>query len=273
MQRRNAVALSRIIAAGAVLLLARESEAQYIYGSWENVVVATYNIHHGVGGIDGIYSLERVVGVINQANADIVVVQDVDRRFYDGRSGCDDQVSRLATMLPQYPHQIFEPRLAGRWFLGACGFFQSFEYGILILSKTPLSSYQRVYLENGGESESIPVQHATTNVRGLKVAIYNVHLNTNRNQRQLQAQQLVSFLNATMVGASVAVLGGDFNDTRDATALQPLRDRPLFSNSPAGIVDLVWSSWAFDGYAGYFGSHVESDHELRLHRWWWYRQY
>lgn len=258
-----------------VALSSRTASAQYIYGQWDSLTVATYNIHSGIGGLDGQYSLERVVGVINQANADIVLLQEVDRRFWDGRSHCQDQVARLAVLLPQYPFQAFEPKDGGRWFLGPCGVFQAYEYGMMVLSKVPLLGYQRTYLENSGAVEGIPVQKFNANVRGLSVAVYGVHLDLNHSPavRQLQSEQLVRFVNQTSSGAAVVVVGGDFNDSRDIAGFQPIRARPLYSNSPLGIVDLVWSSWAFDGYVTHLGSKVESDHELRLHQWWWFRYF
>lgn len=55
------------------------------YGGKVPATVMSYNIHHGVG-LDNQLSLERIAGVIRDAGADIVGLQEVDR-FYGERSG------------------------------------------------------------------------------------------------------------------------------------------------------------------------------------------
>lgn len=61
---------------------------------WRSVTVATFNMSHGVGG-DNVYNLYRTAALIQSSGADIVLLQDVDIRYYDSRSGCEDQPTRL----------------------------------------------------------------------------------------------------------------------------------------------------------------------------------
>lgn len=54
----------------------------------------SYNIHKGIGGRDRRYSLERIIGVIEHENPDIICLQEVDRNVR--RSHYHDQMKMLA---------------------------------------------------------------------------------------------------------------------------------------------------------------------------------
>jgi len=64
--------------------------------------LATFNIRHGVGA-DGVLDLERVAAVIEQASADVVCLQEVDRNW-GARSGFQDQTAWLAGRLGVHGH-------------------------------------------------------------------------------------------------------------------------------------------------------------------------
>jgi endonuclease/exonuclease/phosphatase family metal-dependent hydrolase len=56
--------------------------------------ILSYNIHKGIGGRDRLYRLERVVGVIEHENPDLICLQEVDRHCR--RSSNHDQPKLLA---------------------------------------------------------------------------------------------------------------------------------------------------------------------------------
>ena len=57
----------------------------------------TFNIHHGVNG-DGRLNLESIAETIESLHADVVGMQEVDRRFAE-RSGFVDQARMLSRRL------------------------------------------------------------------------------------------------------------------------------------------------------------------------------
>jgi endonuclease/exonuclease/phosphatase family metal-dependent hydrolase len=244
-----------------------QAQTEIPYG-WVNISIATYNIHAGIGQFDNQYRPDRIASVISQADADVVLMQEVDRRYFDGRSNCDDQYAVFAQLLPQYPYRSFEPKLAGTWFLSACGMFQRYEYGTMILSKVPLENYARTWVPNTGTNETAPIQKAEVVVRGLRFTVYNTHWCLSDAVRLEQASAAAQFINSTAQGMAV-FFGGDLNTTDASPALQPLRNRPLYSTL-GGSFDTIWSSWNFGGFEADFGVNGESDHRLRLYRWWWF---
>ena len=60
----------------------------------------SYNIHKGIGGRDRRYRLERIIGVIEEENPDLICLQEVDRNVR--RSRFDDQ-PRTARPRPSTP--------------------------------------------------------------------------------------------------------------------------------------------------------------------------
>ncbi len=59
--------------------------------------VVSYNIHKGIGGRDRLYRLERIMGVIESLEPDLVCLQEVDHNVR--RSRFDDQPKLLAERL------------------------------------------------------------------------------------------------------------------------------------------------------------------------------
>lgn len=89
--------------------------------------VLTYNIHAGKDTAQ-LDNLQRVAAVIDTANADIVLLQEIDRRTRRA-NGADhfDELKRLTRM-----HGVFGKALD----------FQGGDYGIAVLSRWPLDSIQ-----------------------------------------------------------------------------------------------------------------------------------
>ena len=61
----------------------------------------SYNIQYGIG-LDENYDLPRVAEVLE--DADVIALQEVERHW--SRTNDDDQVARLAEMLPEF-HWVF----------------------------------------------------------------------------------------------------------------------------------------------------------------------
>src|SRR5690606_11006434 len=100
-----------------------------------HVRVMTWNIHKGVGGVDRRYDLGRTIAVIESAQADIVLLQEVAQGIPSLRN--DDQVQILTEAYGG--HAAFHPEHQ----------FRRGGYGNLILSKWPLDSLSHVDLTIG----------------------------------------------------------------------------------------------------------------------------
>ena len=98
--------------------------------------VATYNIKHG-RGMDGTIDLERTAETLISMDADIIALQEVDDRAR--RSGDIDQASWLADRLGM--HAAY----------GSFMEFQGGRYGLAILSRQPIQSYESWRLADGHE--------------------------------------------------------------------------------------------------------------------------
>ncbi|MCH7992087.1 MAG: endonuclease/exonuclease/phosphatase family protein, partial [Gemmatimonadetes bacterium] len=98
--------------------------------------VAAYNIRHGLG-VDGEVDLERIADVLRPLHADVITLQEVDRRVE--RTNGVDQARRLGELLGMEAHfGDFMP-------------YQGGEYGMAVLSRFPVLGVTNVRLPDGDE--------------------------------------------------------------------------------------------------------------------------
>jgi len=102
----------------------------------QELLVATYNIRHGVG-TDGKLDLSRALEVIRDLDIDVIALQEVDEKV--SRSGGVDQAQWLAKQLNMY------------FAFGSFMPYQGGQYGLAILSKFPIASYTEWRLTDGNE--------------------------------------------------------------------------------------------------------------------------
>ncbi|HEY3055275.1 MAG TPA: endonuclease/exonuclease/phosphatase family protein [Thermoanaerobaculia bacterium] len=161
--------------------------------------IMTYNIHAGrdAAGID---NLERVAAIITSSKADIVLLQEVDRKTT--RSGNVDQLAELTRRTGM--HGVFGKSLD----------YQGGEYGIAILSRWAIVAHDVVPLRveppqvrAGGSIE--PRVALIVMTHGLRIA--NTHLDASRDDRY-RMQEVPQLLSA----ARDVITGGDFNSTPDS---------------------------------------------------------
>jgi endonuclease/exonuclease/phosphatase family metal-dependent hydrolase len=161
--------------------------------------ILTYNIHAGRDA-SGVDNLERVAAIITSSQADIVLLQEVDRNTT--RSGNVDQLAEL--MRRTGMHGVFGKSLD----------YQGGEYGIAILSRGPIVAHEVVPLRveppqvrAGGSIEPRIALIVTTH--GFRIA--NTHLDASREDRY-RMQEVPQLLSA----ARGVIIGGDFNSTPDS---------------------------------------------------------
>jgi endonuclease/exonuclease/phosphatase family metal-dependent hydrolase len=269
-----------IFAALAIVLLAPVSA---LAGKDRETTIMTYNIHHGVGA-DNVLDLKRIAELIRAHDVEVVGLQEVDRHF-DARSEFRDQASRLARRLDMdyiYGANLdlepFEPGRPRR------------QYGTAILSRYRILDHENTLLPKFEGSEQRGLLEALIKVRGVRLRIYNTHLQHNsptpesgRAQRQLQVAAILAET-AESAGRSHALVG-DLNAEPDAPEMQPLLDRfedawtlagegegfTLSSTNPTVRIDYILVSPGIDVAQALVPSSLASDHlpvvaELELPR-------
>lgn len=160
--------------------------------------VASYNIQHGKGMERKEVDLARQAAVIKAMNADVVVLQEVDKVCE--RSGKVDQAAEMAR-LAGYPHYFFAPAMD----------FQGGKYGLAVMSRRPFLATRAVSLDHGGEPRAAAI--GTIEHDGRKIRVVSIHLDhLAAERREAQAADLLKQL-GECPGATI--LAGDFNCAPD----------------------------------------------------------
>jgi endonuclease/exonuclease/phosphatase family metal-dependent hydrolase len=183
----------------------------------KTVRVLVFNIHAGKDAA-GASNLQRVAELIDSTDADIALLQEVDRGT--ARSGSVDQVAALrqATRFDA----AFGPSLSS---------YDGGEYGIAALSRwgiglrqtTPLS-VAPAQARAGGSSEPRVALLVLTSSRIGTFRAINTHLDPSDAQaRGREIGRLVGLFREQAPNGRAIVVGGDFNATPDDAGLELLR--------------------------------------------------
>ena len=165
----------------------------------------SYNIEYGHEGLD------KVIRVIRDQHPDIVGLQEVDVHW-SARSNFEDQAALLAKgtgMNYRFAH-IYEipnadPSKPPR------------EFGVALLSRYPIVGFTNRDITRHSTQDSTAqpspmpgLLEAIVDVRGLKVRVFNVHLDYRSDPfvRKLQVGELIGFLKVDSVAT---ILTGDLN--------------------------------------------------------------
>ncbi|MFC2946828.1 endonuclease/exonuclease/phosphatase family protein [Virgibacillus sediminis] len=181
-------------------------------GSSEKLKIMSYNIHHAVGE-DGRLDLERIAEVIEDANADIIGLQEVDNHW-SSRSDFQDQASLLAERLGMFytyaanldvePAEEGEPRR---------------QYGTAILSKYPILKSENHSLTRVGDTEQRGLLEAVINVKGSHVHVFNTHLALTPEESETQIQEVVDIAEQSK---GPKVIMGDLNAVPESDEMVPM---------------------------------------------------
>ena len=160
-----------------------------------SVRVMTYNIHVGVG-MDKKLDLARVASVINQQHPDLVGLQEVYRGVE--RTQRIDEIAELAKLTKMDYAFAFNLK------------YQGGQYGVAILSKSPiLATDHHLYL-NTREAERRGFIRAEVRIEGKLINFVTTHLDYQyEDGRVYEAQQLLAAMK-DVKGPLIVV--GDFND-------------------------------------------------------------
>jgi endonuclease/exonuclease/phosphatase family metal-dependent hydrolase len=166
------------------------------------LTLATYNIQHGRGS-DGVQDLRRTARLLASLDADVIVVQEVERRAW--RSGLVDQPRALGRLLGMEPA-----------FCRARGLL-AHDFGCAALSRSPIVERRCVKLPRPSGEQRVAVVirvavpdpsdssgEATTTVW----SVVGTHLGLDPDARIAQVRRLIEILDGL---APPVILAGDLN--------------------------------------------------------------
>jgi endonuclease/exonuclease/phosphatase family metal-dependent hydrolase len=167
--------------------------------------LVTYNIHRAIG-VDRRFRPQRIVEVLADHDADVVLLQEVDEGV--PRSRELDLAKELAVALG-YPHYAVGHNVSLR----------KGRYGNATLSRYPILRERNVDLTIGNRKRR-GCQHTTLEVGPRsgsrhRLEVFNLHLGLSVRERRQQVGLLASSPEfSRAVHDQVCLVGGDFNDWR-----------------------------------------------------------
>lgn len=195
------------------------------------LTVASYNVHRCIGR-DGRHDPGRVAKVIEELQADVVALQEVDFRYHVRRGV--DQLRFLAEATGL--QSVWGPVLYGT----------RGQYGNGLLTRHEVLAVRGIDLSVARHQRrgALDVDLA---VHGTRVRIIAAHLGLGLNERQIQVRRLLQALDSH--GGGPLILLGDFNEWRPPS--RPLRRlhrhfgrtpgvRSFPSNFPLFALDRIW---------------------------------
>lgn len=159
----------------------------------------TYNIRHGVG-MDRVLDLKRTARVIAAANADFVILNEVDHAT--NRSFGVLQADSLGKLLDMYAH------------FGRSIDYDEGQYGNAILSRFPIQNFVVIDLSTDSLLEGRSIFHSTILLPDDTLTIMGTHLGLKTDERDEQIERIVSALPCS----EKLILAGDFNFESSARA-------------------------------------------------------
>jgi endonuclease/exonuclease/phosphatase family metal-dependent hydrolase len=186
-----------------------------------SIRVLVYNIHAGKDAA-GADNLADVAALIRTTGADVVLLQEVDRRTK--RSGVTDQ---LQSLIDATGYQgVFGKSLD----------YDGGEYGVAALSRhgftfdftSPLQ-VTPVQTRAGGSHEPRVVQTAAAMTRRGRLQAFNTHLDASATAeyRIQEVTQLLLPVRVRMSAATPVVVGGDFNAEPGSAPIKAMLDAGL----------------------------------------------
>ncbi len=166
--------------------------------------LVTWNIHKGIGGMDGEYNIGRIIRTLQQIRPDIVHLQEVDDDA--PRTRHHRQVDVLANAL-ELPHRAYQPNVTLRR-----GY-----YGNAVISRFPLEPARSLDLSirfkkrRGAQiiACAIPLLKDLT----LPLVLVNLHLGLIEFEQRIQLRRLLACEEVRCLDAkSPLIVAGDMND-------------------------------------------------------------
>jgi len=167
--------------------------------------VLVYNIHAGKDA-QAADNLQRVASIVRDSDADIVLLQEVDRGTT--RSGNVDQVERLRSLTGF--HAAFGKTLD----------YQGGQYGIAVLTRWTISSDTLIHLpveppqhRSGVSYEPRGALRVAVESPAGRIHVLNTHIDASREDtyRMQEARTVIAIADTLRRGTGVVLVGGDLN--------------------------------------------------------------
>jgi len=205
--------------------------ASILAGQSVQITLVSYNIHACIGG-DARFDPDRVVAVLQELNADLVALQEVEHCDVGG----DDLLAYLAK-------KTGRAAIAGQTFLRG-----GRPYGNGLLTRLPIVAESRFDLSIVGFEPRGAID-VVVDCHGQTMRLIVTHLGLKVRERQYQTSQLLSLLESST--ADISALVGDLNEWFPwGSNLRRLRARfgptPSYATYPARwplfALDRIWIS-------------------------------
>ena len=190
----------------------------------EEMSVVSWNIRVGVGpdrnwkGEDAPKNLQAIAEAIQKWEADIVLLQEVDRG--SARTKGIDQLAILGEATGM--HTAWAPAIEEETML----------YGIGILSRWPIEESHAIKLPKVDYSDrDVPAWYseqrmalvARVDAGGVPLSVVDTHMGLTKEQRLAQLKAVAEIVEREMESGRAVIAGGDLNAEPDAAELLPLR--------------------------------------------------
>lgn len=190
-------------------------------GSPASIRVLVFNIHAGKDAA-GKPNLEGVAGLIRSTEADVVLLQEVDRGT--ARSGKEDQLQRLADLLNEGGKNSYATAF------GKSLDFDGGEYGIAALvrgaidkARTKVLPVQPPQARSGGSHEprAALMMTAETRVGAINVLTTHIDASPDEHYRLQESARILDLTRALSLEEGI-MAGGDFNAEPGSRTYQQL---------------------------------------------------
>ena len=155
--------------------------------------LVTYNIQYGIG-LDGRFDLARIADAVR--GADLIALQEVSRN--NPSNGGIDMVAGLCDLLPDYFHAYGAPFEVdmGSAVENGRAVTRSFQFGNMVLSKTPILASRNLLLPRRRSYTSLNLQRSALEAMVASpfgpLRAYSVHLDhTSPDERVAQIRHLL----------------------------------------------------------------------------------
>ena len=169
--------------------------------------ILTYNIHKGIGGRDRRYDVQRIIGVIEEENPDLICLQEVDHNVR--RSRFHDQAQLLAKHFNAVAHLR---QTTVRLKTGG--------YGNVILSRWAFRSVHQISLRLGAKKPR-GAQLVVVETPEGPFQLVHWHLGLAEKERHWQVNHLLSHPLFRQSADLPVLVTGDCNDWRNTLAAGP----------------------------------------------------
>ncbi|MDT8384726.1 MAG: endonuclease/exonuclease/phosphatase family protein [Gammaproteobacteria bacterium] len=156
------------------------------------IALATYNLHACIG-TDGAFDPDRSIKVINDLDADVLALQEVEHHPVGDQDLLDYLATKTGYTAIAGPNLLRDRR----------------HYGNALLTRLPVMSVQRIDLSIASR-EPRGALDVSYKAGGQRLQVVATHLGLNPTERRQQVRQLLTHLESS--SADITVLMGDINE-------------------------------------------------------------